>query len=48
MKSEIGDTDRFIDGERLCNYAGLAPSTHVAGGIMQHRSIAKSGRNTYE
>jgi len=43
VKSEIGDINRFSDGDRLCNYGGLVPSTHASGGIVRHGSITKEG-----
>jgi transposase len=43
VKSEIGDINRFSDGDRLCSYGGLVPSTHASGGIIRHGSITKEG-----
>jgi transposase len=43
VKSEIGDLNRFSDGDKLCSYAGLVPSTHASGGIIRHGSITKEG-----
>ena len=43
VKSEIGDINRFSDGDRLCSYAGLVPSTHASGGTVRHGSITKEG-----
>jgi len=43
VKSEIGDINRFSDGDRLCSYAGLVPSTHASGGTIRHGSITKEG-----
>ena len=43
VKSEIGDINRFSDGDRLCSYAGLVPSTHASGGAIRHGSITKEG-----
>jgi len=43
VKSEIGDINRFSDGDRLCNYGGLVPSTHASGGMVRHGSITKEG-----
>ena len=43
VKSEIGDINRFIDGDRLCSYAGLVPSTHASGGTVRHGNITKEG-----
>jgi transposase len=43
VKSEIGDINRFSDGDRLCSYAGLVPSTHASGGTSRHGSITKEG-----
>jgi len=42
-KSEIGDINRFSDGDKLCSYAGLVPSTHASGGTIRHGSITKQG-----
>ena len=41
--SEIGDINRFSDGDKLCSYAGLVPSTHASGGTVRHGSITKEG-----
>jgi transposase len=43
VKSEIGDINRFSDGDKLCSYAGLVPSTHASGGMIRHGSITKEG-----
>ena len=43
VKSEIGDINRFSDGDKLCSYAGLVPSTHASGGTIRHGSITKEG-----
>ena len=43
VKSEVGDIDRFNDGERLCSYAGIVPSTHASGRSIRHGSITKEG-----
>jgi transposase len=42
-KSEIGDINRFSDGDKLCSYAGLVPSTHASRGTIRHGSITKEG-----
>ena len=39
VKSEIGDINRFSDGDRLCSYAGLAPSTYASGGTIRHERL---------
>ena len=43
VKSEVGDIDRFSDGDRLCSYAGLVPSTHASGGTVRHGGITREG-----
>jgi transposase len=43
VKSEIGDLSRFSDGDRLCSYAGLVPSTHASGGTVRHGGITREG-----
>ena len=43
VKREIGDINRFSDGDKLCSYAGLVPSTHASGGTVRHGSITKEG-----
>jgi transposase len=43
VKSEIGDIDRFRDGDKLRSYAGLVPSIHASGGTARHGSITKEG-----
>lgn len=43
VKSEVGDINRFSDGDKLCSYAGLVPSTHASGGTVRHGSITKEG-----
>jgi transposase len=43
VKSEVGDINRFPFGERLCNYAGLVPSTHASGNTVRHGGITKEG-----
>jgi transposase len=43
VKSEIGDVNRFVFGERLCGYAGLVPSTHASGNVVRHGGITKEG-----
>lgn len=43
VKSEVGDINRFSDGERLCSYAGIVPSTHASGRSIRHGSITKEG-----
>ena len=34
---------RFSNGDRLCSYAGLVPSTHSSGGVTRHGGITKEG-----
>ena len=43
VKGEIGDINRFSDGDRLCSYAGLVPSTHASGATVRHGGITKEG-----
>jgi len=43
VMSEIGDINRFSDGDKLCSYAGLVPSTHASGGTVRHGNITKEG-----
>jgi transposase len=43
VKSEVGDISRFSDGEKLCSYAGLVPSTSSSGTRTRHGSITKEG-----
>ena len=43
VKAEVGDVNRFSDGDRLCSYAGLVPSTHASGGVARHGGITREG-----
>jgi transposase len=43
VKSEVGNVDRFPDGEKLCGYAGLVPSVSISGGHKRYGSITKEG-----
>ena len=43
VKAEVGEVSRFGDGDRLCSYAGLVPSTHSSGGVVRHGGITKEG-----
>lgn len=43
VKSEVGEVNRFSDGDRLCSYAGLVPSTHASGGVVRHGGITREG-----
>jgi len=43
VKAEVGEVNRFSDGDRLCSYAGLVPSTHASGGVVRHGGITKEG-----
>ena len=43
VKSEVGDISRFSDGEKLCSYAGLVPSTSSSGAYTRRGSITKEG-----
>jgi len=42
IKSEVGDINRFSDGDKLCSYAGLVPSTHSSGNMTRHGSITRA------
>ena len=43
IKSEIGDITRFRSSGRLCNYAGLIPSTYASGEKIRTGRITKRG-----
>jgi transposase len=43
VKGEVGEINRFSDGDRLCSYAGLVPSTHASGGTVRHGGITREG-----
>jgi transposase len=43
IKSEIGDIARFRSSGRLCNYAGLIPSTYASGEKIRTGRITKRG-----
>jgi transposase len=43
IKSEVGEIDRFPDGEHLCSYAGLVPSVYSSGQHARYGSITKQG-----
>ncbi len=43
IKSEIGDIGRFQSAGRLCNYAGLVPSTYASGEKIRTGRITKRG-----
>ena len=43
IKSEIGEIDRFPNGEKLCSYAGLVPSIRSSGARARYGSITKQG-----
>jgi transposase len=43
VKAEVGEVNRFRDGDRLCSYAGLVPSTHASGGVVRHGGITREG-----
>ena len=43
VAKEIDDINRVRDGERLCAYAGLVPSTYASGGKVFHGRITKTG-----
>ena len=43
IKSEIGEIDRFPNGEKLCSYAGLVPSVRSSGDYARYGSITKQG-----
>ncbi len=46
LLAEMGDISRFSDAEKLCNYAGLVPSTNQSGGKSAHGRITKQGSPT--
>jgi len=41
--SEIGEVDRFEDGEKLTSYAGLAAGIEKSGNITRYRGITREG-----
>lgn len=41
--AEIGDVSRFTDGEKLCAYAGLVPSSHESGEFSARGRITHQG-----
>jgi len=43
VKSETGHINRFSDGEKLCSYSGLVPSTYASGGVVTHGNITEEG-----
>lgn len=43
IKSEIGDIGRFGSSEKLCNYAGIVPSTYASGEKIRTGRITKRG-----
>jgi transposase len=43
VKSEIGDISRFASSDKLCNYAGLVPSTYASGEKIRTGKITKRG-----
>lgn len=43
VKSEIGDISRFANGNKLCSYAGLIPSTLASAEKIRHGRITKRG-----
>lgn len=43
IKSEIGDIARFQSAGKLCNYAGLIPSTYASGEKIRTGKITKRG-----
>jgi len=43
MKTKIRDINRFVFPERLCNYAGLVPSTDDLGKTVWHGGITQEG-----
>lgn len=43
IKSEVGDINRFSDGDKLCSYAGLVPSTHPSGAVTRHGGVTREG-----
>lgn len=43
IKSEIGDIARFRNGNKLCSYAGLVPSTYASADKIRTGRITKRG-----
>lgn len=43
IKSEIGDVSRFANGNKLCSYAGLIPSTYQSAEKVRNGRITKRG-----
>jgi len=43
IATEIDDIHRFPEAKKLCNYAGLVPSTYASGNRMFHGGITRSG-----
>lgn len=43
IKSEIGDISRFSNSNKLCNYAGLVPSTYASAEKVRTGRITKRG-----
>lgn len=43
IKAEIGDISRFKSAGKLCNYAGLVPSTYASGEKIRSGRITKRG-----
>lgn len=43
VKSEIGDVSRFPNAAKLCNYAGLIPSTYASAEKIRTGRITKRG-----
>lgn len=43
IKSEIGDITRFRSAKKLCNYAGLIPSTYASADKVRTGRITKRG-----
>ena len=41
ISAEIEDINRFDSAEKLCAYAGLAPTTHSSGGKTRHGKLIK-------
>jgi len=43
LQLNMANIDSFSDSDKLCNYAGLVPSTHASGVTVRHGSITKEG-----
>lgn len=44
FKAEIGELNRFRNGDHLAGYAGLVSSTRSSSGVARHGRITREGR----